>query len=536
MVTHIVHLEDDHHLAKILRLALHNTRPDLALTQFTSGESLLDFLNRDPGPVNTFVLDIRVPGAMDGMEVAVHIRRLRPDADIVLTSAYNTPPRHVLTQLRADYVQKPWQVNTLVQRLVGAVPEPETAPASPATMGALTQAGQGGQAASSSRRAMTLKFSARFERVLRRSCALLQSNLRVPLVSLLLIEKETGQIASRVVHPDQWGVSLEEATLLPLVRMLTTPTQPVCIEDIRAAGVNLPAASGVPLAFAGLMFMIPDPRYYGVLCALDTRQRVWNTEASAALQQSTTLLAEVFKLRELFDDLIERNDELNAYSSVIAHDLKSPLSAIIAYADSLRFILGDAAKGKPLEFIEKILTASDRMSDMITHLLWMARLDRPLDTVHIIEIGPVIGSALRRLNHTIEKRGVTVEVAPNLPDALGHDVWVEEVFANLISNAVKYIGTDNPAPLVRITAQQIKHRVRYTIEDNGIGIAPENLQLLFKSFSRVQTSAPIEGTGLGLAIVQRIVSRLGGEVGVDSEPGVGSTFWFTLPAAKPQVE
>jgi signal transduction histidine kinase len=241
----------------------------------------------------------------------------------------------------------------------------------------------------------------------------------------------------------------------------------------------------------------------------------------------------MFKMRDIIDDLIERNEELNAYSSIIAHELKSPLSAVVAYADSLRHGIGVS---DPTLFLERILVSADRMSEMITHLLWMARLDRPLDTVHVVAIAPVIEATMRRLYHVLERRLITFQIDPDLPSALGHDVWIEEVFANLFSNAIKYIGAENPAPLIRLSARRLGYRVRYEVRDNGIGISAEDQAQLFKSFNRLNDLTRIEGTGLGLAIVQRIVARLGGEVGVESEPGHGSTFWFTLPAAKDSVE
>jgi signal transduction histidine kinase len=112
---------------------------------------------------------------------------------------------------------------------------------------------------------------------------------------------------------------------------------------------------------------------------------------------------------------------------------------------------------------------------------------------------------------------------------MGYGPWIEEVFANLISNAVKYIGKDNEAPCITIRGMRDGDMVRYEVEDNGLGIKPEDQARLFDMFSRFHKGEEA-GFGLGMSIIQRIVTKLKGTMGVQSEPGVGSTFWFALPA------
>jgi signal transduction histidine kinase/ActR/RegA family two-component response regulator len=524
-ITHIVQLEDDPHLTKILRIALHNVQPDIRLTHFTSSDSLLAFAEHTTEVVDTFVLDIRVPGILDGLEVATRLRARFPDSAIVLTTAYAPPSRAQLLHLSADYFQKPWQINRVVQHLLG-LSAVLTTPALREETPALENFGTAAQ------RAITNKVNSRFERLTRRACTMLASSVQVPLTALVIVEKATNAIVTQIAQPDTLNGLLPHAQWQLLFELVSPSARPVMIEDLSLLTAERGAA-GAPVAFAGIRVALPTTTQYGLLCAFDTSARVWNTEHAGALQQAASLLSEMFKMRDIIDDLIERNEELNAYSSIIAHELKSPLSAVVAYADSLRHGIGVS---DPTLFLERILVSADRMSEMITHLLWMARLDRPLDTVHVVAIAPVIEATMRRLYHVLERRLITFQIDPDLPSALGHDVWIEEVFANLFSNAIKYIGAENPAPLIRLSARRLGYRVRYEVRDNGIGISAEDQAQLFKSFNRLNDLTRIEGTGLGLAIVQRIVARLGGEVGVESEPGHGSTFWFTLPAAKDSVE
>jgi signal transduction histidine kinase len=234
-------------------------------------------------------------------------------------------------------------------------------------------------------------------------------------------------------------------------------------------------------------------------------------------------------LRQHAAELETRNQELDAYSHTIAHDLKSPLTGIIVNADLVRM----RARGTlPSELEQHLLGIKDsglRMGKMIDQLLWLAKLRDVSSTAVPVEINSVVANTTLRLQHAIAARGVTVSIAPNLPPALGHEQWVEEIFANLISNAIKYMGDHNATPFIYISATPQECFVRYDVRDNGVGIAPENQARLFEMFTRLHT-VKAEGIGLGLSIVQRIVTKLGGRVGVESQFGKGSTFWFTLPA------
>jgi signal transduction histidine kinase len=142
---------------------------------------------------------------------------------------------------------------------------------------------------------------------------------------------------------------------------------------------------------------------------------------------------------------------------------------------------------------------------------------------------PVIDAAIERLRDKIDRRGVTVEVEANLPAVQGQIIWLEEIFTNLIDNAVKYIGASNLQPKIAIRGRLENNDACFEVQDNGIGIAPEAIPTLFTMFSRLNP-AEAEGTGLGLSIVRQIVEKLNGSISVESVPGSGSTFRITLPA------
>ncbi len=228
-------------------------------------------------------------------------------------------------------------------------------------------------------------------------------------------------------------------------------------------------------------------------------------------------------------DLEERNRELDAYAHTIAHDLKAPLGQIIGYAHLLNTRPNMTLDDEANDYLEQIQFSVVGMTRMIDQLLFIAQLRGADNLPTQVEVEQTVYLALERFRKAISDRGILIEIASQLPTACGHEVWIEEVFANLIGNAVKYIGDDNPAPTIRVSGRVDGDYARYEVHDNGIGIAPEDRARLFQMFSRLNPTQG-DGLGLGLSIVSRIIHRLGGSLGIDSD-GQGSRFWFTLPTA-----
>ncbi len=232
-------------------------------------------------------------------------------------------------------------------------------------------------------------------------------------------------------------------------------------------------------------------------------------------------------LRRYAHELESRNRELDAYGHTIAHDLKAPLSLMIGYANLI------GATESPLsdedrDYAAKIQENGQRLVRMIDQLLELAILRDAAQTLTEVNVNEAVTSVLERFRGELENKQIAVEFASHLPDALGHAPWVEEIFANLIGNAIKYMGQDNPAPRITIRGYLVDSQmVRYEIRDNGVGIDPKDHARLFDMFSRLHT-VDTPGSGLGLSIVHRLVHKLGGHVGVESMLGQGSTFWFTL--------
>lgn len=234
------------------------------------------------------------------------------------------------------------------------------------------------------------------------------------------------------------------------------------------------------------------------------------------------------RLRSYAAELEAINEELDAYSHTIAHDLKVPITSIIGFLDLLDYTLDiDPARAK--SYIDHIRRSSQKSIEMIRQLLYMARLRNAEEHIELINVNAIIEEVCARFESQIAEQNIEIIIEAPLLAGMGHAPWLEEVFANLIGNAIKYMGDDNQNPQIIIRSQADEKWIYYEIIDNGVGIKEEDQNKLFELFSRVNMIKR-EGFGLGLSIVHRIITKLGGQVGVKSELGHGSTFWFSLQA------
>jgi signal transduction histidine kinase len=169
--------------------------------------------------------------------------------------------------------------------------------------------------------------------------------------------------------------------------------------------------------------------------------------------------------------------------------------------------------------------------DVLTRdLLVLARIGRTSLEVRPVDPAPLLREILAGMEEEIAARGAEVTVEEPLPSVLGDRRLVGQALENYLSNAVKFVAP-GVSPKVRVRAERRGGRVRLWVEDNGIGVPPEYRERIFRLFERLHTAQEYPGTGVGLAIVQKAADRMGGGVGVESEPGKGSRFWIELPAA-----
>lgn len=220
--------------------------------------------------------------------------------------------------------------------------------------------------------------------------------------------------------------------------------------------------------------------------------------------------------------------ELDAFAHTVAHDIQAPLQIVYGFAEMLRE--QDATLDEQVRQLTLRHVAQNtlKISSIVSELLLLARVRQDEDVPRgILDMDALVGDALRRITHLSEQYKPTFSLPDQWPGAMGYGPWIEEVWVNYLSNAIKYGGRP---PQITVRAEpQPDGLIRFEVRDNGPGIPPDDVGQLFKPFTRLN-GLRMSGEGLGLSITRRIVERLGGQVGVDSQIGQGSAFWFTLPA------
>jgi signal transduction histidine kinase len=256
-------------------------------------------------------------------------------------------------------------------------------------------------------------------------------------------------------------------------------------------------------------------------------------ELERAITIAMARFDDMMKLRRLNAALQARNEDLDAFAHTVAHDLQSPLSLMIGYAEVLEQDFSSLSPEEIQTYLSTIVQNGRKLSDMIDALLLLAGVRRTEVTTTPLDMAGIVAEALQRTEPLIKecRPEILLPDASAWPEALGYSPWIEEVWVNYISNALKYGG--RPPRLVLGAETEPDGMVRFWIEDNGPGLTPEEQERLFVPFTRLD-QVQIKGYGLGLSIVRRIVEKLGGQVGVESAgvPGQGSVFYFTLPGIK----
>lgn len=234
------------------------------------------------------------------------------------------------------------------------------------------------------------------------------------------------------------------------------------------------------------------------------------------------------QLRRQNEELALQNADLNAYSDSVAHDLKNPITHILGYADSLRESYSEMPLNEINEHLDIIVDQSQHMSSIIEELLLLARIRmNPSVTPEVIAMDTVVDNVIKRLTQEINAKNAQIILPKEWAKSIGYGPWLEGVWYNYISNGLRYGGTP---PILSIAATTLANgMVRFEVQDNGSGLTPSEQDLLFKPFPKLTTTP--KGNGLGLVIVQRVIEHLNGTVGVESRPGFGSSFYFTLPSA-----
>jgi PAS domain S-box-containing protein len=235
------------------------------------------------------------------------------------------------------------------------------------------------------------------------------------------------------------------------------------------------------------------------------------------------------RVKERTKQLERSNRELEAFSYTVSHDLRAPLHAIHGFAEALKEDYGAAIAGEGEQFVEHILQAGERMSHLIEDVLRYSRTGRAGVKLHEVPVAQVVHQVRGDFELRLNEIGGRLEIAENLPEVSGEPTLLVQVFTNLFQNAINYRRRDVPL-IVKVDSFREAGDVVLSVADNGIGIAPANWEKVFQAFHRLHTDKEHPGTGLGLATVKKAVEVMGGTVWVESDLGLGTTFFIRLKA------
>lgn len=229
--------------------------------------------------------------------------------------------------------------------------------------------------------------------------------------------------------------------------------------------------------------------------------------------------------------LQESKEQMEAFTYTVAHDLRAPLRAMQGFSQALVEDYRGSLSDESRNYLSRIMASAEKMDTLIQDLLAYSQLSRSDLKFQRVSVAEAVNNALASAREEIERRDATIETRLDSLFVQAHLATFHHVLANLVSNAIKFAPPDGQ-PRVRIWAIDQGAYVKISVQDNGIGIAPEHQDRIFRVFERLHSNEEYPGTGIGLAIVKTGVERMGGRIGLISAPGEGSLFWIELPKAE----
>jgi len=259
----------------------------------------------------------------------------------------------------------------------------------------------------------------------------------------------------------------------------------------------------------------------------DEKSRLADTQ-KAVLNILEDLDAEKSKVEAANRELARSNAELEQFAYVASHDLQEPLRMVSSYTQLLEHRYGDVLDEKARKYIFYAVDGARRMQGLINDLLAYSRVGTRGEPLQATDSHSALGEAIHNLSPALAESDALVTNG-DLPLVLADRSQLVQLFQNLLGNAVKFHGSESPR--IHVSAEAKGDEWVFRVRDNGIGIAPQHFERIFVIFQRLHTREEFPGTGIGLALCKRLVERHGGRIWVESEPGKGSSFYFSLRRA-----
>lgn len=358
----------------------------------------------------------------------------------------------------------------------------------------------------------------------------------VPMSLISLIEKDRQWFKSKI------GLTANETPREYAFcdHAIRNPDTPFIISDAREDDrfKDNPLVTSDPnvVFYAGVPLVNPAGYPLGTLCILDDKPHEFSPSQLEALQTLSNQVVKLFELRKRNfelekhkDVLLHKNKELEFFVYTVSHDLKEPLRTISGLLDLLKKKHGVNIPEEAKNWMDLSIGGANRMHEQIDALLAFSRAINQKNLKAPVNINDLLKEVNISLMNFINRENAVIEMPSekNQLDIIGFKSALHALFQNLISNGLKFKSKD-VAPKIKIDWEVSKSEVLFSIADNGIGIKPEHFDKLFQVFSRLHSAKAYPGTGLGLALCKKVVEQHHGQIWVESEYGVGTTFKFTL--------
>ena len=330
------------------------------------------------------------------------------------------------------------------------------------------------------------------------------------------------------------GYEPNSAPLLSVKNLANSSAVTVLDRPLRV--VTLVSAAKVALRARGRQYQVRDLLHQRDAILAELQERAGTLEASQrelmvakekisrhAEELEQTVADRTGKLRETIA-------QLEAFSYSISHDMRGPLRAMQQYSQILLEDYQSELKPDAMEFLARIARGAHRLDRLIQDVLTYSRVARVAMPIVTVDLDKLVRDIVQQYP-AFQPPESDVQVVKPLPRVLGNEASLTQCISNLIANAVKFVKPGE-RPVVRVYPGNVNGSVQICFSDNGIGIAPEDQERIFNIFERIHHDREYDGTGIGLAIVKKTVERMGGDVGVESRVGQGSTFWIKLQPAK----
>jgi PAS domain S-box-containing protein len=255
-----------------------------------------------------------------------------------------------------------------------------------------------------------------------------------------------------------------------------------------------------------------------------------DSERLIASSVDVTAIKKAQRRTEEYSKRLERsNAELEQFAYVASHDLQEPLRMVTSYLGMLEKKYLDKLDENAKEYIEFSVDGAKRMKSLIDDLLLLSRVTSQARPLEKVDMNEVVEVALQNIAGAIDDAGAEIVVDP-LPSVMADESQMVQLMQNLLSNAIKFHGEERPS--IHINSSTSLVETVFAVKDNGVGLSMAHADKIFRMFQRLHSSSEYPGTGVGLAIAKKIVERHGGKIWVESEPGKGATFFFSIPRSE----